>query len=179
MTAMSDIGKEYGTALFMLAAETGEQKQYAQALSCIRDSFLENPDYLELLSSPGISLGERLSILDASFGERVPEHVLSLVKLMCEKGRIACFFDAYDAYASLLDAAERVIHARITTAVPLTEDEKEKLIRKLEKSCRGGIEAEYAVNESILGGVIVEADGKIMDGSLRHRLRDVKDVMRA
>ena len=179
MTAMSDIGKEYGTALFMLAAETGEQKQYAQALSVVRELFLKNPDYVELLASPGISVKERLGSVDAAFCDRVPGHVLSFVKLMCEKGRIACFFDAYDAYASLLDASERVIHARITTAVPLTEDEKEKLIRKLEKSCRGGIEAEYAVNESILGGVIVEADGKIMDGSLRHRLRDVKDVMRA
>ena len=47
---MSDIGKEYGTALFMLAAETGEQKQYAQALSVVRELFLENPDYVELLA---------------------------------------------------------------------------------------------------------------------------------
>jgi F-type H+-transporting ATPase subunit delta len=176
---MSDVGKEYGTALYMLAVETGEQKQYAQALSHVRDLFLENPDYLELLASPGISLRERLSSVDAAFVGRVPEHVLSLLKLMCEKGRIACIFEACDAYEALLHAANRVIHATVTTAVPLTVEEKEKLIGKLEKACQGDVIVEYVLDESILGGVIVEADGKIMDGSLRHRLRDVKDVMRA
>ena len=41
----------------------------------------------------------------------------------------------------------------------------------------GDVNMEYVVDSSIMGGVIVELDGKIMDGSLRHRLREVKDVI--
>ena len=39
------------------------------------------------------------------------------------------------------------------------------------------VEAEYEIDGSIIGGVIIEADGKVFDGSIRSRLRDVKDVM--
>ena len=59
----------------------------------------------------------------------------------------------------------------------LTDEEKQKLIKKLESMEKGSVRAEYFVDGSILGGLIVEIDGKIMDGSLRHRLHDVKEVM--
>ena len=96
---------------------------------------------------------------------------------LCEKGRIPCFEDACGEYTALLNASQRVIHARITSAVALTDTEKEKLIRKLEETHKGKVRAEYLVDTELLGGVIVEIDGKILDGSLRHRLREMKDVM--
>ena len=78
---------------------------------------------------------------------------------------------------ALLDASSRVIYAKITSAVVLTDAEKAKLIRKLEDTHKGKVQAEYLVLPELLGGVIVEIDGKILDGSLRHRLREMKDVM--
>ena len=179
MTAMSEIGKEYGTALFMLAAEIDQTKEYGRALCVVRDAYLEDSAYVELLASPGIPQRERLGVIDTTFGEIVPEHVLSYMKLMCEKGRMSCFMESVEEYLSLLDASERVIHAKVTTAVLLTDAEKNKLVQNLAATYRGSVQAEYRIDESILGGVIVEADGKIMDGSLRHRLDEVKDVMKA
>mgnify|MGYP002517652746 CR=1 FL=1 len=55
--------------------------------------------------------------------------------------------------------------------------DEQKLERKLEAVLGGTVNAAYAVDESLLGGLMVEADGKIMDGSLRRRLREIKDVM--
>ena len=93
------------------------------------------------------------------------------------KGRIACFFDAADEFQSLLDAHNRVAKAQITSAVALTAAEQEKLCAKLERISGGRVEPTYAIDPTILGGLIVELDGKVLDGSLRHRLRDMKDVM--
>lgn len=174
---MNEIGKEYGAALFKLACETGCTKEYGEALKDIRCAFSENPDYVNLLASPGIPVSERLGVIDSAFASSVPEHVLSYLKLLCEKGRLSCFEEACAEYASLFDVSQRVIHARVISAVPLTDQEKESIIQKLEKTHKGKVLAEYTVDPDILGGVIVEIDGKILDGSLRHRLRDVKDVM--
>ncbi len=176
---MTEISKEYGTALFMLACEEGEQKSYASALDSIKYVFLDQPQYLELLSSPSISLEERLSMIDAAFAASIPEHVLSYLKLLCEKGRISCFIESAEEYHALLDASERVSNAKITSAVPLTQEEKRRLIQKLETLNKGSVHAQYFVDEDLLGGLIVEMNGKIMDGSLRHRLYDVKEVMKS
>ena len=177
MTAMNDISKEYGTALFMLACETEEKQSYARILNEIKDLFSHEPQYAELLSSPNIPLSERLGAIDAAFADTAPEYVLSYLKLLCERGRISCLIESINAYNELLDASERVSNAKITSAVALTEEEKAKLIAKLESENGGTVHAEYTVDPSILGGLIVEKDGKILDGSLRHRLRDVKEVI--
>ena len=179
MTKMTDIGKEYGTALFMLAAECGAEakREYAASLKLVSDTFRAEPSYAELLASPALPLGERLSIIDAAFGERLPEHVLSFIKLLCEKGRMACFPSAVDEYTALLDASERISNARVTSAVELTEDEKSKLHARLCERLKAEVKIEYFIDEGLLGGLIVEVDGTVIDGSLRHRLREVKEVM--
>ena len=161
----------------MLACEAGKQREYADELGSVRDAFREEPLYIEMLASPSIPLDERLGAIDAAFGERLSEHVLSYLKLLCEKGRIGCFIDTVDRYEALLRASERVSEAKITAAVELTEDEKKRLIGRLEEKLKGRVIAEYFVDPELIGGLIVEIDGNIMDGSLRRRLYEVKEVM--
>lgn len=174
---MIEIGKEYGTALFMLACEEREQELCSSALKKIKDAFLENPQYIQLLSSPSIPLEERLGIIEVAFSDVNPKYVLSYLKLMCEKGRIQYFIDSADEYQALLDASMHIAKARITSAVELTESEKKKLISKLESLKKCEVHAEYFVDGALLGGLTVEIDGKIIDGSLRHRLHEVKEVI--
>ena len=65
----------------------------------------------------------------------------------------------------------------MTSAVELTDDEKKKLKLKLEKMSGKSLILKCTVDKSVLGGVIVKMDGKIMDGSLKHRLEEVKEVI--
>lgn len=174
---MTEISKEYGTALFMLACEEKAQESYREALEEIKNAFLENPQYQELLASPSVPLNERLSIIDTVFADRIPEHILSYLKLLCEKGRIPYFLESVQEYNALFDASKLISNARITSAVELTENEKQKLITKLESIVKGKVHAEYFVDADLLGGFIVEMDGKIMDSSLRHRLHEIKGVI--
>lgn len=174
---MNEIGKEYGAALFMVAMEEGAQEKYSLALAKVKTAFSENPEYMDFLTSPGIPLSERVSAIEAVFGQTVPAYVLSYLQLLCEKGRMAWLLQSIDEFEALRHAAEHISTAKITSAVALTEEQKKKLVAKLETLHNAKISAEYSIDESLLGGVIVEVDGKIMDGSLRHRLREVKEVI--
>ena len=174
---MNDIGKEYAAALFMLAVEENSTEEYASALDMMKGAFSDAPEYMDFLASHGISLGERLSALESAFSGNVPEDVLSCVELMCEKGRIENFFEMADEFGALLDASKHVSVAKVTSAVELTDTEKASLCEKLKTVSGGDVEMEYYVDNSLIGGLIVELNGKIMDGSLRNRLREVKDVI--
>ena len=174
---MTAIIKEYGTALFMLAREEGKAKEYAVALEEIKKIFIDNPLYVAMLSSPSIALSERLNAIDEAFKGNAPEDVVSYLKLLCEKGRIIDYNESVAEYQCLLNEYERVFTAKVTSAQELTEDEKTKLIQKLNKAYLGEIKAEYFIDSTLIGGVIVEIDGKVMDGSLRRRLQDVKEVI--
>lgn len=173
---MTEISKEYGTALFMLAAENGKQREYDEALSLISTVFAENPEYSDFLASPGVSLEERLSAIDAAFAS-LPEDVMSYLKLLCERGRIGGLNESIKEYKQLLAASEHVSTAFVTSAVELTEEEISALKKKLEAYCHSTVSMEFSIDPSLLGGLIVEIDGRVFDGSVRHHLNEVKDVI--
>ena len=174
---MTEIAKEYATALFMLSLEENKKEEYWEALELANAVFSENPEYKELLSSPSISLKERLSVLSSVLGGFVPEKVLSFLQLLCEKGRISVFEDSMAEYKALFDASEHISNAKIISAIELTNEEKKKLLDKLEKISKGKVNAEYEIDKSLIGGIIIELDGKVLDGSLKYRLDEIKGVM--
>ena len=174
---MAQISKEYAEALFALACEEGKETEFLTALEKITESLSNEPDYAALLSSPSIPLGERLKAVEAVFSATIPEYVVSWLQLLCEKGRLGYFPECVKEYRSLLAAKNAVITAKVTSAVPLTEDESEALKQKLEKISGSTVLLDCTLDPSLLGGVVVEMNGRVMDGSLRHRLRAVKEVM--
>lgn len=174
---MSEVAKEYGAALYMVAAESEQTDAFAKALSIIGKAFAENPDYPILLASPNIPMDERLGQIEQAFGGAVEQEVVSFLQLLCQKGHIHDFEAAAEEYRALWQAATRVCDAVVTSAVPLNETQQQKLLEKLEQTSHRTVRAVYRVDPSVMGGVIVEMDGKVLDGSLRQRLREIKDVM--
>ncbi len=174
---MAQISKEYGAALFMLACERDSKSEYGKALENVKSVFEQNPAYIEFLASPGIAKSERLEAVESAFGGNFPEDVVSFLQLLIEKGRMSCFFEAQEEYQNLLDASEHIQTAKISSAVELTADEKDALKKKLEAMSKNMVNMEYFIDESLLGGVVVEIDGRIIDGSLRKSLSDIKEVI--
>ncbi len=174
---MTEISREYAAALFMLACEQNQKKEYAEALLKVKQVFCEEPTYPIFLASPNIAVSERLSAISQAFCGQIPENVVSFLQLLCEKGRIACFDESVEEYQKLLDASERIVNARVTSVVALTDGQKKLLTQKLEALCEREVKTDYFIDESLLGGMLVELDGKVLDGSLRSRLRDMKEVI--
>ncbi len=175
---MADVAKEYGAALFLLASEQNAREEYKSSLDGLVATLKGMPEYLEMLASPAIPKKERLTAIEEAFGGRVPEHLLSFLQLLCERGRIHCFFEAAAEFSSLYDASARILTAKVTSAVALNDGERARLTETLSERYGGRVLSEYAVDPALLGGVIVEIDGQILDGSLRRRLQEAKEVMK-
>ena len=174
----TDKAKEYATALFMIAAEQKAEKKFAAALETVVKQLRQNPDYIEFLCAPNIPKSERLESVHAVFAGSLPEDVLSFVKLICEKDRVRILETCFKEYMKLYNESKLVSWAHVRSAVPLSNDQKSALRLKLQKNSGRNVLLECTVDKELLGGIIIEMDGKIMDGSLRYRLRDVKEVMR-
>lgn len=177
VTTMTDMSNEYGTALFMLANENSAEQEYAGALEKVSKVFNENPEYIDFLASPSIPLKERTDAIEQAFTGAVPEYIINFLQILCEKGHIKSFESCVTEYNKLLDALQNIVTAHVSSAVELTESEKESLRLKLEKIRGASVVLECCVDKSLIGGIIVEIEGKVIDGSLRRRLHEVKDVM--
>lgn len=176
---MNDVSKEYSEALFALATEESKEKEYAGALAVLKGLISENPKFIELLSSPCVPLSERKNVIDTVFkgGDGVETNVASFLKILCEKGHVGEIFDIIDETTNMLKAAEGVSTAYVTSAIELSDAERSALAGKLAKKLGHKVELVCDVDKSLLGGVIVRVDGNVIDGSLRYKLQNIKEII--
>ena len=174
---MTDTSKSYADALFSLALETGTVFETLIALKEMRDGIYATEGALDLLASPSIPKDERCAVLEKAFGDVQPEHVMSFVGVLVQHGYIRELNDCVEAYTALHDEHSRLSTAYVTSAVELTKGERAELIEKLSRKFNRTIHLECAVDPSLLGGLVVQVDGKVIDGSLKHKLQEIKEVM--
>lgn len=169
--------REYAEALFMLAVEENSVEEYTSALALVDSLVKENPEYIEFLASPAFSLDERVQAIDEAFGAAVPENVVSFLKILCESSRIRSLEDCIEEFKKLIMALSETSVATVYSAIPLSEEQKQGICAKLSKITGKSIEATYIIDKSLIGGLKIDVDGKTFDGSIKHRLNEVKDVI--
>lgn len=175
---MKKISKEYAEALFMLAGEENKESQYDEELTLICDVLCENPQYYDFLTAPQISYEEKENAIKEAFGDSISENILSFLMLLLRRGRIRLLQSCAQEYKKLLDFSKNVSKAVVKSAVELTDSEKQLLLEKLEKMSGRTVLIDYVKDESLIGGLLISIDGKVIDGSIKTRLEDVKDVIK-
>ncbi len=174
---MTNIYREYAEALFSLAMEEGNPEQVGAALGEMENALEENPDFLRLLSSPAIPRHERMKALSAAFEGRMPLSALTAIRLMISRGHAAGVPQMMAEWKRMLLEKRGEGIARVITAVPLTDKQREALETKLGRRFGKKMTLECRVDPGMLGGVRVEAEGRVMDGTLKNRLEQIKEVM--
>ena len=174
---MTEVGKEYSKALFMLATEENSVLEYARELSEIDSIISENDGYCELLSSPALELSKRLSAVDEAFGDNFSENIVSFLKLLIENGHIKELHFFIEEYLELVRVASNRVTATIYSAVELDEKQKSALTKKLSKLYSKEIDAEYIIDKSLLGGIKISVDGSTIDGSIDKQLKKLRGVI--
>jgi len=172
---MSEAAKEYGRALAELAAEEQLEERFLAETRAVRALFAENAEYARLLSSPNIPKGERIALLDQAFGGRVHPFLLNFLKLITERGyafRTAEFLAEYDR---IYCEKHGLVTAYVTSAVPLSEEQKIRLTDKLCTLTGKTVELACSVDPALIGGIRLTVNNKLFEGSVRAAL----DQMRA
>jgi len=174
---MTSVAKDYSAALFMLAAEEGREDDFANDIKLVQKMFAENPDYIQLLYSPVLSHTQKEDIINEAFGESVAEQVVCFLGLLCRRGHIHCIDQCAEEFDKLYKASKQISAAKVISAAKLSEDQLTRLQLKLEKLVGHRVEIESETDETIMGGITVYIDGKLLDGSLKRKLNDMKEVM--
>ena len=175
---MSEIVSEYAKALFLLAGEKDCIEEYKSSLEKVDEIFKENPSYIDFLYTFAIPLEERQNALEKAFSDYIHRDVLSFLKLLCEKRHITEYFECANSYYELYNEIDKLLKVKVTSAVELSESQKELLKQKLENKYERTVVIDYVVDKSIIGGVMLETDGKIIDSSIKKHLKDIKDVIK-
>lgn len=168
----------YAQALYDLAKEEHCEEQIRNELAVLDESFGSAPEFIKLLCAPNLSKDERCAVLDDSFRSMVHPYLLNCLKLLTQKGYMRQFREFCRAYKSIFNSDHGILEVSAVSAVALTEDQKTRLIQKLEQVTGNTVELLCRVDPGCLGGIRLDYEGKRLDGTVRTRLDSISNLLK-
>ena len=167
----------YAEALFQVARAEEMLDRVEEELTRLNKSLDSNAELREFLSTPQITSEGKKSALAQIFGGKISPITLHWMNMVVDQGRQRRLSMIIEAFLTLTEEAREKVTAEVITAIPLPEDLAKRLEQELSKVTKKRVFLKPMVDDSILGGVIVKVQNKVIDGSVRHRLEEIKNEM--
>lgn len=170
------VGKRYGKALFELAVEEQQTDVVYADLQILNKVYQEVPDLGNILSDVRLDLDEKREVMDnlaKGFDDGLFKNFLEVVYRYNRMADMPLIIEEFDR---LYDEKQRVVSGTVTTAIPLDSQQKQRLEEQL--ALKLGYETahlEEKVDAAIMGGVIIEANHQVIDGSVKTRLESLRN----
>ena len=174
---MAESGAMYGNAIHDLAVECNRESEIMEDLKLVAGVLSQEPSYVRLLDSYALSKGERQTLLDQAFAGRIDSLTLNLLRILVDHNALRVFTQCKNAYISAYKERHRIASARISSAVELKAEQKEKIVASLEHKTGKTIEPEYVVNPELRGGMRIEVDGICYDNTVSTKLDNLARVL--
>jgi len=164
--------RRYSQAVFEIALERGELDSWQSDLRKVA-SLSEDAAIALLLENPKVPFGDKAKLLSEQLGDINPL-ALNLISLLVAKGRLTMAGEIADEYERLLDSHRGIEKAEVVTAIPLDDEDKSRLEKRLGTILGKQVVVSCQVDSSLIGGVVARVAGKLIDGSTRSRLEALK-----
>jgi F-type H+-transporting ATPase subunit delta len=173
----SEIAETYARSLFELGSLTGTVTDAEAQLNDVVKTVRGHVDLRDALADATVPDEKKREILREIFGEAVDPAVLSIVQVIVASGNVDKLGDVAVAFSALVEQELGVVPAEVTTAVPLTDQLRASLSAKLEGSLDKRVVLREKVDPEILGGIVIKVAGRVMDGSLKKQLSDMRRAL--
>lgn len=170
---MAGAANRYAKAIFELATEQGETEAWTRRLALVRQ-VLDAPAAKAILDNPSLPLETRMRAVEALDLPGIGPQGMNLMRMLVASGRAGRIGDIADQYEALADAAAGRVRATVTTAIPLSEKDREALGRDLSSSLGKDVRLESKVDPGILGGLILQVGDRLTDASVAARLEQLR-----
>ena len=164
----------YGQSLYDLAAEEGLSKEIMNEMEAVEAIFKENPDYITLLLEPSIPRRERLGLLGEAFKDQLHPYLMNFLMILLENNLLRGFGSCCRTFRTAYNKDNGIAEATVTSAVALSEAQADALRSKREAMSGKTVHLRQKVDSGVLGGLRVEIEGKLLDGTVMGRLADLR-----
>ncbi len=164
--------RRWAQAAFEIALEKKELDRWQsdlQKIGCLSGDIR----IVAVLQNPKLSSEIKAKLFSEQFRDVNPQ-VLNLVQLLIARRSLKMVGAIADEYESLLFKHRGIERAKVTTAIPLTEEQKQEMAHRLNAMTGKKVVLQAEVDSALISGVIIKIDWKLLDGSTRSKLLALK-----
>jgi F-type H+-transporting ATPase subunit delta len=167
----------YARALYEAAKERNRVAQVREELGDFVEAQREVPELRELLRNPQLDQRVKTTALEELLGGE-EELVRNFLLVLAEKNRAGEIEEIAREFERLAAAEEGILDVELTTAVELSDEEAQGVIKQIEKASGRKVEATRRVDPDLIGGLVLQAGSMRLDASVRGRLNRLRREMK-
>lgn len=171
------LDRRYALALYEVAERRGKVEEYLQEGREIIELIKNNQEISKILKHPEISTSKKKKIFIEIFKGKINEELLSFILLLIEKDRILHMEEKFREMEKIHLEKQNILVANVKTVVPLNDNQRKKIVEKLEKKYNKRIILKEKIDKALIGGVYVRVGDDVIDGSIKSKFEEIKKVV--
>ncbi len=178
---MSDltVARRYAQALIEEAERRGVTEAIDDDMDMLQQSLDASRDLARFFASPVISPEKKKRVIDALLEERVDDLTRRFLHLLVDKDREAIVARMLEAYKARRDEQRNIVEVLARVAEALSDDDRAALVATLEAMTGQTVRLRVEEAPELLGGLVVRIGDTVYDGSVRNKLANLRDRLRA
>ncbi|ARN56135.1 ATP synthase F1 subunit delta [Sedimentisphaera salicampi] len=170
MKDFSATAEIYAKPFFEIAEENGKIQLLFSELEVCADSFSRQKDVLSFFDSPFVQTSEKIKAAESALAGKADNFTTGLIVSLARRGRIGLLPEIIKAFEVLEAKSRGVEFVKLTLASEPSEDIREHIEKRLKEAIGKETRFEYQFDPDLIGGVVIEHNGKVVDNSVRNNL---------
>ncbi len=169
------LAERYAKSLIDLAIEFNRLDAIHLDILTLQTICKVSRDFVLMLDSPIIKHDKKIKIVTAVAQGKISDLALNFIRLLCVKGRESNLPEIINSFIDQYNSFKGIHKVKLTTALPVSDNIKNLFIKKIQDAASiTDIQLEAKVDKNLIGGFVLEMDGKLVDASILRDLNDVK-----
>lgn len=174
---MTDLADGYAAAFLDAARAEGAVEDVSNELFHFARALERSDDLRQTLTDQALPIEKRQGIVLELLGAKASPFSASLVSFVIASGRARNLVAIIDKFVELSASEHDKEIAQVQSSVPLDADQQKRLAEALSKALGKQVEVKVVVEPNLLGGIVARVGDTVIDGSVRHRLDQLRETI--
>jgi F-type H+-transporting ATPase subunit delta len=167
--------ESYAQAFVVIARAEGRLAEVEDELFRLADSLTTSDELRLALTDPQLPASRKVAVIEEILGRKALAVSQALVLTVVVAGRAGELDQIIRRFVELAVAERAHEVAEVRSAVPLSDDDVARLQEALSRSTRKNVEVKVVVDPDVMGGIVTRVGDLVIDGSVRHRLDQLRE----
>jgi F-type H+-transporting ATPase subunit delta len=169
----------YAQALIEIGQDEGLLGRIREELGAVQGLVEESRDFRLFFLSPSIDPEHKHKIVSELLGDRLCRTMLGFLDVLFRKKREPLLDNIRDQFIRFEDESENRIRVQVKSATLMADDLLETLKNRITAASGKTVALETSVDSKLLGGAVIRVGDRLVDGSVRSRLRKLRKELRS
>ena len=168
------VAKRY--ALALAESSIDHIDKAVEDMKLVNELIFQNEELKTFFMHPVVSLKDKKETIEAAFKDKLDTSSFNFIETLLDESRFGIFRTILEVFIKESEKIKNKQRVEVISAVDIDEEEKQRLTAKLNEKLNKDVLLNYNLDDSILGGLVVKIEDKVIDLSLKAKFEELKKL---